>query len=74
MVIIELADPNNTATSSGGSGNFIAVRPSGTEPKIKFYMFTVEPPEMLGDLSETESMLNERLKVWESELAAFAKI
>ena len=26
-------------------GNYVAVRPSGTEPKVKFYMFTYEPPE-----------------------------
>ena len=30
MVILDLAE----------SGNYVAVRPSGTEPKVKFYLFT----------------------------------
>lgn len=34
MLIMELAD-----------GRRIAVRPSGTEPKIKFYLFAAQPPE-----------------------------
>ena len=25
-------------------GNYVAVRPSGTEPKVKFYMFAYDPP------------------------------
>ena len=28
-------------------GNYVACRPSGTEPKIKFYMFAYTPPEQL---------------------------
>ena len=34
MLILELAD-----------GRRVAVRPSGTEPKIKFYMFAHQDPE-----------------------------
>jgi phosphoglucomutase/phosphomannomutase len=64
MVIMELSEP----------GNFIAARPSGTEPKIKFYMFTCEAPEMLGDLAETHEKLTQRIKTLEADLAAFAKI
>jgi phosphoglucomutase/phosphomannomutase len=64
MVIMELSEP----------GNFIAARPSGTEPKIKFYMFTCEAPEMLGDLAETHEKLLSRIKSLEADLAAFAKI
>jgi len=29
------------------AGNYVACRPSGTEPKIKFYLFAFEPAEML---------------------------
>jgi phosphoglucomutase len=43
MLILELAD-----------GRRIAVRPSGTEPKIKFYMFARTLPPEDGTLSATE--------------------
>jgi phosphoglucomutase/phosphomannomutase len=42
-------------------GNYVAVRPSGTEPKIKFYLFAYESAEMLADLETTKAELNERL-------------
>ncbi len=35
MVILDLAEP----------GNYVAVRPSGTEPKVKFYFFSCLTPE-----------------------------
>ena len=40
MVILDLAE----------TGNYVAVRPSGTEPKVKFYMFAYTPAEQLADL------------------------
>ena len=43
-------------------GTYVAVRPSGTEPKVKFYMFTYEAPEMLADLQSTKSQLAARLE------------
>lgn len=42
-------------------GNYVAVRPSGTEPKIKFYFFTYTAPEELGDLDETKSLQLQRI-------------
>ena len=39
----------------------MAVRPSGTEPKVKFYMFTYEPAELLADLELTKTQLAARL-------------
>ncbi len=55
------------------AGTYIAVRPSGTEPKVKFYMFTYEPPEMLADLDETKQALGQRLQSIQQDLSALAE-
>ncbi len=54
-------------------GNYVAVRPSGTEPKVKLYMFTYEPAEQLHNLDEAKQKLRERLTALESDLRAFAE-
>lgn len=53
-------------------GNYVAVRPSGTEPKIKFYMFAYQPPETLDGVSAARGVMADRLKAMESDLRAFA--
>jgi phosphoglucomutase/phosphomannomutase len=63
MVILELAEP----------GNYVAVRPSGTEPKVKFYMFTFVPAEQLHDLDGTKGHMRERLEGLERDLKAYAE-
>lgn len=63
MVILHLA----------AEGNYVAVRPSGTEPKVKLYMFTYEPAEQLHNLDEAKRMLRERLGALERDLRAFAE-
>jgi len=62
MVILDLAE----------EGNYIAVRPSGTEPKAKFYMFAYTPAEQLADLDLTRGQMKERVAGFESDLRAFA--
>jgi phosphoglucomutase/phosphomannomutase len=64
MVILDLAV----------QGNYVAARPSGTEPKIKFYMFTCEPPELIANLDDTKSAMAARLAQMKQELAEFAKV
>jgi len=54
-------------------GNYVAVRPSGTEPKVKFYLFAYEPAEMLADLDDTKRQLTERLGQIGHELTAMAE-
>jgi phosphomannomutase len=54
-------------------GNYVAVRPSGTEPKVKFYMFAYEPPEMLANLEDTKGELAARLAQFEAELFRLAE-
>lgn len=55
-------------------GNYVAIRPSGTEPKIKLYMFTYEPPEQLANLDRAKEMLNQRLDQMEADMRDFAGV
>jgi phosphoglucomutase/phosphomannomutase len=55
-------------------GNYVACRPSGTEPKIKFYMFAFKPPELLSNLDAAKTELEERLSRMESDLRKFAGV
>ena len=54
-------------------GNYVAARPSGTEPKVKFYLFTYEPPEQIADLDQTRRQMDDRLAKLEADLRAFAR-
>jgi phosphomannomutase len=60
MVILDLAEP----------GHYVAVRPSGTEPKVKFYLFTFVPAEQLHLLDETRREIDKRLNHIEQDLRA----
>jgi phosphoglucomutase/phosphomannomutase len=53
-------------------GTYVAVRPSGTEPKVKFYLFAYEPAEMLHNLTDTKAELDLLMDAVASDLAAFA--
>ena len=64
LVILDLAT----------EGNYVACRPSGTEPKIKFYMFTYTPPEQLANLDTAKADLQERLDRMEADLRKFAGV
>jgi phosphoglucomutase/phosphomannomutase len=64
LVILDLAS----------EGNYVACRPSGTEPKIKFYLFTFTPPEQLANLEDAKRQLEERLLSMEADLRKFAGV
>jgi phosphoglucomutase/phosphomannomutase len=64
LVILDLA----------AEGNYVAVRPSGTEPKIKLYMFAYQPPEQLANMDSARELLGERLDRMEADLRAFAGV
>ena len=51
-------------------GSKISVRPSGTEPKIKFYFSVKEPLPSKDDLKKTESRLNEKTNRLIQEIGA----
>jgi phosphoglucomutase/phosphomannomutase len=61
MVMLDLAEP----------GNYFAVRPSGTEPKVKFYTFAAAPPTSLADVPATQKKLRERLAALEKDIRQF---
>jgi phosphoglucomutase/phosphomannomutase len=58
MVILDLAEEDH----------FVAIRPSGTEPKIKFYLFTFVPAEQLHLLDAAKDEMNQRLAAMEADL------
>ena len=64
LVIMDLAE----------EGNYVAVRPSGTEPKIKLYMFTRLPAEeSKRDLVQASENLGSRLESLEADIRQYAK-
>ncbi len=54
-------------------GNYLAIRPSGTEPKVKFYLFGYDPAERITDLAATKTEVAERLQKLQTDLSALAK-
>ncbi len=54
------------------AGNYIAVRPSGTEPKVKIYLFAYDPPAAIKDLEATKAAQAERLKAIAADFRAFS--
>ena len=55
-------------------GNYVACRPSGTEPKIKFYLFTYTPPEQLANLDDAKRSLKSGYLRMEADLRKFAGV
>jgi len=53
--------------------NAVAARPSGTEPKIKFYLFTAAQPDAPATLAATKARLQERLDALERDLRAIVE-
>ncbi len=50
------------------SGHYVAVRPSGTEPKIKFYFFAKLPPDQSRDLTAARQELDTRIQAIHQDL------
>jgi len=55
-------------------GNYVAIRPSGTEPKIKVYLFTYLAAEQLANLELAHDQLNQRLSQMEADMRSFAGV
>lgn len=54
-------------------GNYVAIRPSGTEPKVKFYMFAKFNPAGVGKLGGIKGLSADRLKTFEKDLREFER-
>jgi phosphoglucomutase/phosphomannomutase len=52
-------------------GHYVAIRPSGTEPKIKFYTFTRADVESGGSVEKTQDILNARIQLIEDDFQRF---
>ena len=52
-------------------GNYFAVRPSGTEPKVKFFMFGYCSPADCADLTQAKKLVAERLAALEVDIRAY---
>ena len=63
MVILDLAE----------AGYYVAIRPSGTEPKVKFYLFTFVAAEQLHLLDVARQEMDGRLSAIEADLRALAE-
>ena len=78
LVMFDLAGLPEAGTEPGGRfpplGNCLAARPSGTEPKIKFYLFAVAPPGPAEALAATKRALTDRLDVLERDLRALTGV
>ena len=73
LVIFDLLDPEGTGEKDSGPlfpplGNAVAARPSGTEPKIKFYLFAVSQPMSAEALPAAKTVLERRLNLLEEDL------
>ena len=64
LIILRLSEP----------GNYFAIRPSGTEPKIKLYVFTKQTPEQSSDLDAASGVLDERMQRLESDVRQYAGV
>jgi phosphoglucomutase/phosphomannomutase len=78
LVIFDLAGMPDAGSGAAGVfpplGNAVAARPSGTEPKIKFYLFAAEPPGPVSALPEAKRALAARLDAMEAGLRSLAGV
>jgi phosphomannomutase len=54
-------------------GNYIAARPSGTEPKIKFYLFAKIPADQLTDFPAAQATAAARIEAYMSDMQAYVE-
>jgi phosphomannomutase len=55
-------------------GSYVAARPSGTEPKVKFYLFAYGSPEKSFDIEAVKNLQAERMKKMGQELRKYSGV
>jgi phosphoglucomutase/phosphomannomutase len=68
MLFFDLADPAEPTAHYA-----VAVRPSGTEPKVKFYLFAYQAPDSSPEPEEVRGALEKRLSALEAELKLYVE-
>ncbi len=78
LVIFDLAGLPGAGGRTGGRfpplSNAVAARPSGTEPKIKFYLFTAAEPCAAAELPAIKDSLQARLDRLEADLRSLVGV
>jgi phosphoglucomutase/phosphomannomutase len=78
LVMFDLAGLPDAGSGSPGHfpalGNCVAARPSGTEPKIKFYLFAAGAPCPIAEREGMKRLLAERLDLLEQDLRRLAGV
>jgi len=78
LVMFDLAGAADAQPTEPGRfpavSNCVAARPSGTEPKIKFYLFAAAPPGPPAELAAAKAALTARLDRVESDLRRLAGV
>jgi phosphoglucomutase/phosphomannomutase len=78
LVMFDLAGLPDTGSGSPvhfpALGNCVAARPSGTEPKIKFYLFAASAPCPVAEREGMKRLLDERLDSLEQDLRRLAGV
>ncbi len=65
-----LLPPSNVLQFFTADGGKVSVRPSGTEPKIKFYFGVMAPMAEKSQYTEVEEKLNQKIKQYITDLGA----
>jgi phosphomannomutase len=78
LIIFDLAGLPEAGSRKEGRfpplSNAVAARPSGTEPKIKFYLFAAAPPSSYADLPGIKESLRNQLDRMEADLRALVGV